>query len=109
MGNTANLREYVDCCFCTHRDLKASHYFDDDKSKNDVETKDANNFTYLSYHNAANDSGQWKVENADINSEKVKINLPASDKTVDFTITNGYYPVAVYSTDRIEKDIDKTH
>ena len=74
-----------------------------------IATKDKEGFTYLSYNKASNDSGQWKVENADIASEKVKINLPASDKTVDFTIQDGYYPVAVYSTDRIEKDIDKTH
>ncbi len=40
MGNMANLREYVDCCFCTHRDLKASHYLDDDdKNKNDSDSK----------------------------------------------------------------------
>jgi hypothetical protein len=60
MGNTANLREYVDCCFCTHRDLKASHYFDDDKSKNDVETKDANTENIKNIEN--NDSSLSDIE-----------------------------------------------
>ena len=74
-----------------------------------IATKDANDYTYLNYQNSATDSGQWKKENADINAEKVKINLPVSDKTVDFTISNGYYPVAVYSTRRLDKDISVTH
>ena len=60
MGNTANLREFVDCCFCTHRDLKASHYFDDDKSKNDVETKDANTENIKNIEN--NDSSLSDIE-----------------------------------------------
>ena len=38
----ANLREFVDCCFCTHRDLKASKYLVDDENKNDIETKAVN-------------------------------------------------------------------
>ena len=74
-----------------------------------IATKDANGYTYINYHNGTNDSGQWKKENADINAEKVKINLPVSDKTVDFTISNGYYPVAVYSTRRLDKDVSVTH
>ena len=40
MGNMANIKEFVDCCFCTHRDLKASHLFNnDDENQGDSEIK----------------------------------------------------------------------
>ena len=35
MGNMANIKEFFDCCSCTHRDLKASKHFDE--NKNDIE------------------------------------------------------------------------
>ena len=38
MGNMANIKEFVDCCFCTHRDLKASHLFDNPKDSSFSDT-----------------------------------------------------------------------
>ena len=41
MGNMANIKEFFDCCNCTHRDLKASHHFED--GENDIESVEQNN------------------------------------------------------------------
>ena len=68
MGSTSSIREFVDCCFCTHRDLKASHNFGINNEENNNE---GNNIIEIKYQdNEENSSKDLSFTNTEFPSEE---------------------------------------
>ena len=69
-------------------------------------TENGKEWTYLTYHDTSGKTnGQWDFENSDINSNKVKISFPETKVEGVIDISDGFYPVAVFSTRSLSRDI----